>query len=160
MSINKIFKNKKGQIVSLTIFIVLISLGTTLVFFMPINQQVIRLRKLLNTFQALTYSESGIEFANYYAIKNQNIGNFTISGPSCSSFAGSQCEIFARRFGIDLSGFTSCCYTVMSKLPEMNVEIYSSFGIDSNNITKLYSKTISQGGFKRIQRILDFDFAP
>ncbi len=148
-------KNKKGQILGLTILIILISLGTVLISFMPINQQVIRLRKLLNSFQALAYSESGIEFANYYIHLGDNIGNFDIS-ISTSTFENSQCQNFVNRFDFD---FNYCYITIMTTSTQnMKIEIYDSVYIGEGSYS--YTKLISSGEFRKVIRIVDFDFRP
>ncbi len=160
MSINKIFKNNNGQIVILTIFIILISFGMTLILFMPVNQEVIKLRKLLNTFQSITYGESGVEFANYYAIKDKNIGNFSISF-SDTIFENSQCQIFVKKVFSNPPGFTNCYYIKMSTSTNISeIEIYNSVLIKDDLIEKIYLKSISLGNYKKIQRSLDFDFYP
>lgn len=161
MSVSKFLKNKKGQTLSLTIFIILISLGTSLVFFMPINQQVIRLRKLLNSFQALAYSESGIEFAD------KNIGGFA-STTATSSFPGSPCERFAIQFyGENLQDlrnrFNICQYikkTTSTQSGNITIEIYNSYWYQDYMGNEIYSKVISLGEFKKIQKVIGFDYLP
>ncbi len=147
----------KGQTLVITLFIVLVSLTLTLVFLMPINQQVVKLRKLLNTFQSLAYSESGIEFANYYALKGEVLGGFTTSTAS-SSFSGSLCEHFANKLNLNISNYDTCIYTTMTSSTLGTVEIYSS--INSVVYVAPYIKVISGGKFENILRVLDFDFVP
>lgn len=149
--------NNKGQTLVLTLFVVLISLSLTMVFLMPINHQIINLRKITNSYQALSYSESGIEFGNYYAIKGEVLGGFT-KITSTSTFSNSLCEYFARKyFATTTFNYTDCVYTQMN-LPNLgiNLEIYSS--IDSSGNVFPYVKILSQGEFKKILRVLDFDF--
>jgi hypothetical protein len=152
----KIFGNKRGQVIALTIFIVLLSLGMVLIFFMPINQQVIRLRKILVSFQSLANSESGIEFALAHAMGRGNLGNFQI-GISSTTFSNSGCYPFAEKIGD--TDFDTCYYIRMTTSSNiMNMEIYNS--IKTLGIMRFYTKIFSVGEYRNIQRMLDFDYLP
>lgn len=156
---------KKGQILALTVFILFISLGMIIVLLMPINQQVIRIRKLLSTFEALNNAESGLELGNLYGIKNLEISNFTYE-ISSYSYGGSDCEryfnfIKERYPSIGIYIPQANCSKVIIKDNQNRIEseIYSVL-MQSGIIYGSYIKTISNGKEKQIQRVLDFDFLP
>ena len=147
----------KAQIFALTIFIIMVILGTTLILLIPINQQLIRIRKLLNTFQALSYAESGIEFGNYYGIKNGNLGNFSIQ-TTPYDFWNSPCLNYAAK--IQDFGFNKCYQINMkSQSSDINVEMFNST-LESDKIDRIYIKSFGSGNYKGVQRVLDFDFLP
>jgi len=156
---------KKGQILALTVFILFISLGMIIVLLMPINQQVIRIREVLSTFEALNNAESGLEVGNLYGIKNVMLPGFNYE-ISTSSYAGSDCE---RYFNFIKERYTSIrIYTPQSECSKVIIkdnqnriesEIYSVL-MQSGIIYGSYIKTISNGKERQIERVLDFDFLP
>lgn len=147
----------QAQIFALTIFIIVVLLASTFVLLLPINQQLIRIRKLLNTFQALSYAESGIEFGNYYGIKNVQLGNFSISSGT-SDFNNSQCFVYATKIGY--WDFNKCYVIIMTtSTSNITVKIYNST-FETLKIERVYIKAFGVGDYKGVQRILDFDFLP
>lgn len=179
MSINLFSQQKKGQVVVLTIFVVLVSLGMTLVLFFPVNQQVIRLRKLLNTFQALAYSESGLEISKILSKgSSQFVWNTTkiwytddISSRSEGPYTDSPCYYFADKIIFHPEGFFNRClyglYTTstyfMDSVGRITVENYLSRNCaDIDCLIGLsdvyHEKIISVGDYKNIQRVLEADY--
>lgn len=156
---------KKGQILALTVFILFISLGMIIILLMPINQQVIRIRKLLSIFEALNNAESGLEVGNLYGIKNVMLPGFNYE-ISTSSYGGSDCERyfnFIREKHHSIGNYTSQsdCSKVLIKDSQnkFDNEVYSVL-MQSGFIYGSYIKTISNGKERQVERVLDFDFLP
>jgi len=167
----------KGQILALTLFVLLSSLGIVLVLLMPINQQVIRIRKILNTFQALTFAESGLEVASLYSIKNIEIDNhfqYTLdnSNPTqietdCQSYYNHSCNRsghhnICEERGFTMSGWGGCSKYKINKIAsqDVEVELYSAAVYKNFEVYSYFVKLISTGKYKGLERVLDFDFLP
>lgn len=151
---------KKGQILAMTIFMLLVILGSTVVLLMPIQQQLIKTRKLLYSFQALTFAETGLEIGNFKILKE------FVSPTETFPYQGSLCEHKINKYQsfIAKSGW----------VPGNSCDLYEEN--DSDYITQVYStemtkpaqefvysffiSNISTGEYKGIKRLLDFDFLP
>lgn len=155
----------KGQILALTLFVLLASLGTVLVLLMPINQQVIRIRKILNTFQALTFAESGLEVASLYSLKGKTLNNFLynstdpggdVNQSPCAMFFNQLCS----RSEMDECAHTKIqCIITTTTSDKIEAEMYN-LELSSGLIYSYFIKLISTGKYKGLERVLDFDFLP
>jgi len=165
----------KAQALALTIFIILASLGVVIVLLMPINQQVIKVRKILNTFQALSNAETGIEVSNLYAIKGDRLNGYSFQILPPELYPQSRCKIF-----VDIMDERMCkdnfdcgsrdkippgyCHTIkINKTADESINsliYYAEFRSRDDYQIYPYTKVISTGRLKNVERVLDFDFWP
>jgi len=160
---------KRGQILALTIFILLSSLSIIMVLLMPINQQVIRIRKILSSIQALTYAESGLEVGNFFALKDQGVvtGYSSSAIQSNLNICNQYYQFACQKRGSNIctgSGFpaslTTCQGYLLTNNSNNEVEVYFSPITKEEVIYSFYTKVISKGSERGVERILDFDFLP
>jgi len=165
---------QKAQALVLTIFIILISLGIVIVLLMPINQQVIKVRKILNTFQALSNAETGLEVSNFYAIKGDTLSGYSFQ-TSTVPYTGSDCQNFVNNMDRIMCGDNpNCGSRAENIIPPNDCDITRINKDIDNSINSTiyeavfkrnydyypYTKIISTGRFKNIERALDFDSWP
>ncbi|MER3570085.1 MAG: hypothetical protein C4348_00505 [Patescibacteria group bacterium] len=165
---------QKAQALVLTIFIILVSLGVVIVLLMPINQQVIKVRKILDSFQALSNAETGLEVSNFYAIKGDTLSGYSFQ-TSTVPYPGSDCENFVNNMDrIMCRGNPNCGSRAEGIIPPNDCDITRINKDIDNSINSTiyeavfkrnydyypYTKIISTGRLKNIERALDFDSWP
>jgi hypothetical protein len=143
----------KGQVLIVTLFVLGSSMITTYMLLMPVISQSLKARSLLNSFQALTNAESGIEVGNYYAIK----GNKIVNGTGCQgcvpiSHLPTHCDEFT-------TGYISCEGETIGD--NVNFQSHIDVAIEGQEPIKIKaSRNISQGVYKNTSRILKFISIP
>lgn len=152
----------KGQALALVTFMIFIILVTVIVLFMPINQQLIRIGKLLAIYQALTLAESGIEVGNLYLIKDQIVSDFTASSNVVDN---SICRFYFDYFCSLHNNIVGCNWTPSNcgenRINGQNINIKAYiYKLTQQFQYSFYTKVISQSQVKEVTRVLDFDFAP
>jgi len=167
---------QKAQALVLTIFIILVSLGVVIVLLMPINQQVIKVRKILDSFQALSNAETGLEVSNFYS-KIRKIEPFAEYSFQTSTvpYPGSDCQNFVNNMDrIMCRGNPNCGSRAEGIIPPNDCDITRINKNIDNSINSTiyeavfkknydyypYTKIISTGRLKNIERALDFDSWP
>jgi hypothetical protein len=147
MSINK------GQVLIVTLFALGSSMIITYMLLMPVISQTLKIRSLLNSFQALANAEKGIEVGNYYALK----GNRIFNGTGCQgcipiSHLYSHCNEFTV-------GYIDCIGDTIGD--NLNFQSHIDVAIEEWEPIKIKSsRNISQGVYKNTSRILQFIFNP
>jgi hypothetical protein len=141
-------KNKKGQVLIMILFIIGVSSVLILVTSFVVNEQIRRIRKIFDSFQAYHNSETGIEINLFYHLKEQNIGsNFQVASSTYNGDNTPCHEFFPR------GTYTCEELKIKSINNDINVE---SYGIIIDEIKAI--RTISYGINKRTSRLLLFDF--
>jgi hypothetical protein len=147
MSINK------GQVLIVTLFALGSSMIVTYMLLIPVISQALKIRSLLNSFQALANAEKGIEVGNYYALK----GNRIFNGTGCQgcipiSHLSSHCNEFTV-------GYIDCIGDTIGD--NVNFQSHIDVAIEERVPIKIKSsRNISQGVYKNTSRILQFIFNP
>jgi hypothetical protein len=156
---------KKSQILILTLFVMFVSLSTVLVLLIPVNYQLIRVRKIIYSFQAFSEAESNLEIGNLYVTRNSKAQNYNYIENVLGDL--SKCQEFGKKVGIDPDRgwvYYSCVKVeiVPSNKPTSTEVYYSSVSRPGARIGEysFYSKLISEGNYKGLKRVLDFDFLP
>lgn len=155
---------KKSQILILTLFVMFVSLSTLLVLLIPVNYQLVRVRKIIYSFQAFSEAESNLEIGNLYVTRNSKIQNYNYIENVLGDL--SKCHDFGKKIGIDPNRWTyySCIkIEIVPNNKPTSTEIYYSkvYPPGANiDIYSFYSKLISEGNYKGLKRVLDFDFLP
>lgn len=146
-----------------------VSLSTVLVLLIPVNYQLVRVRKIIYSFQAFSEAESNLEIGNLYVTRNSRVENFNYIENDLGDV--SKCQAFGEKVGINPDPDIGWVYYDCIKIeivPNNNptsTEIYYSkvYPPGANiggNIYSFYSKLISEGNYKGLKRVLDFDFLP
>ncbi len=155
---------KKSQILILTLFVMFVSLSTVLVLLIPVNYQLVRVRKIIYSFTALSEAESNLEIGNLYVTRNFSVENFNYIENNENL---SKCQEFGKKIGIDPD--TGWIYSSCRKIeiapnnkPTSTEIYYSDVFRPGARIGEysFYSKLISEGNYKGLKRVLDFDFLP
>jgi hypothetical protein len=147
MSINK------GQVLIVTLFVLGSSMIVTYMLLIPVISQALKIRSLLNSFQALANAEKGIEVGNYYALKGKKI----FSGTGCQGcinifHSASHCNEFTV-------GYRACIGDTIGD--NVNFQSHIDVAIEEWEPIKIKSsRNISQGVYKNTSRILQFIFIP
>jgi hypothetical protein len=155
---------KKSQILILTLFVMFVSLSTVLVLLIPVNYQLVRVRKIIYSFQAFSEAESNLEIGNLYVTRNSMIENYNYIKNNLGNL--SKCQEFGEKVGIDPNRWVYYDCIKIEIVPNNNLtstEIYYSpvSPLGANiGIYSFYSKLISEGNYKGLKRVLDFDFLP
>jgi hypothetical protein len=144
----------KGQVLIVTLFILTSSMIVTFMLLVPVVSQSLKVRALLNGFQALANAERGIEIGNYYALK----GDKLVSGTGCSgcvpiSNSSSHCDEFTTR------PFVDCIEETMGDGSNFQSHIDVALS-QTQPIEIKSSRNISQGVYRGVSRILQFIFTP
>jgi hypothetical protein len=144
----------KGQVLIVTLFVLTSSMIVTFMLLVPVVSQSLKVRALLNGFQALANAEIGIETGNYYALKGTKIvsGSTCRGCPSISHFE-SHCDEFTTRPFVDCIGETIGDGSNFQS--HIDVALSQSAPIEIKS-----SRNISQGVYRGVSRILQFIFAP
>lgn len=154
---------KKSQILTLTLFVMFISLSAVLILLIPVNYQLIRIRKIIYSFQAFSQAESNLEVGNLYVVRNKTINGFNYH---YSFYVDNQeCIKFGEKMGISDPDwiYLSCEKIQIVPVDEATTtEIYYAKVYVPNlpHVYSFYSKLISEGNYKELKRVLDFDFLP
>jgi len=148
MSINK------GQVLIVTLFVLGSSMIVTYMLFMPVISQSLKMRSLLNGFQALANAETGIEVGNYYALKGIRIVNGTGCADCSPIFhSDNHCDEFTSR------PFIECREDNIGD--GVRFQSHIDLAVSSTEpIVIKSSRNISQGVHKNTSRILQFIFIP
>jgi len=155
---------KRSQILILTLFVMFVSLSTVLVLLIPVNYQLVRVRKIIYSFQAFSEAESNLEIGNLYVTRNSTVENhnYTVNVEDIS-----KCQEFGKKVDIDPGRgwiYYSCIKIeiVPNNKPTSTEVYYSSVSRPGARIGEysFYSKLISEGNYKGLKRVLDFDFLP
>jgi hypothetical protein len=156
---------KKSQILILTLFVMFVSLSTVLVLLIPVNYQLVRVRKIIYSFQAFSEAESNLEIGNLYVTRNSRVENFNYIENDLGDV--SKCQAFGEKAGInpDIGWVYYNCIKieiVPNNNPTSTEIYYSPVSPPGANIGiySFYSKLISEGNYKGLKRVLDFDFLP
>jgi hypothetical protein len=144
----------KGQVLIVTLFILTSSMIVTFMLLVPVVSQSLKVRALLNGFQALANAERGIEIGNYYALKGNNL----VSGTGCPgcviiSHSDSHCDEFTT------GPFVECRGETIGD----NLNFQSHIDVALSQIAPIEiksSRNISQGVYRGVSRILQFIFTP
>jgi hypothetical protein len=155
---------KKSQILILTLFVMFVSLSTVLVLLIPVNYQLVRVRKIIYSFQAFSEAESNLEIGNLYVTRNSKAQNYNY----IENFENlSKCQEFGEKVGINPNegwAYDNCIKIeiVPNNKPTSTEIYYSKVYPPGANIGSysFYSKLISEGNYKGLKRVLDFDFLP
>jgi hypothetical protein len=143
----------KGQVLIVTLFVLGSSMIVTYMLLIPVISQALKIRSLLNSFQALANAEKGIEVGNYYALK----GNKIFSGTGCPGcinifHSASHCDEFTV-------GYRACIGDTIGD--NVNFQSHIDVAIEEWEPIKIKSsRNISQGVYKNTSRILQFIFIP
>jgi hypothetical protein len=144
----------KGQVLIVTLFVLGSSMIVTYMLLMPVISQSLRVRALLNGFQALANAETGIEVGNYYALK----GIKMVSGTGCQGCVSilpftNHCREF------ESGQFVECREETIGD--GANFQSHIDVVIEQLEPIKIKSsRNISQGVHRNISRILQFIFIP
>jgi hypothetical protein len=156
---------KKSQILILTLFVMFVSLSTVLVLLIPVNYQLVRVRKIIYSFQAFSEAESNLEIGNLYVTRKSKVQNYNYIENDLGDL--SKCQAFGEKVGINPDiGWTYYYCIKIEIVPNNNptsTEIYYSavYPPGANiGVYSFYSKLISEGNYKGLKRVLDFDFLP
>jgi hypothetical protein len=144
----------KGQVLIVTLFVLGSSMITTYMLFMPVISQSLKIRSLLNGFQAVANAETGIEVGNYYALKGIKIVNDTgCVGCSLVFHSNDHCDEFTSRPFIECRGDNISDGVRFQSHIDLAISSVEPIVIKS-------SRNISQGVHKNTSRILQFIFIP
>ena len=143
-----------------------VSLSTVLVLLIPVNYQLVRVRKIIYSFQAFSEAESNLEIGNLYVTRNSMIEienyNYIENVENLS-----KCQAFGEKVGVDPDRgwvYYSCVKVeiVPNNNPTSTEIYYSPVSRPGARIGEysFYSKLISEGNYKGLKRVLDFDFLP
>jgi len=156
---------KKSQILILTLFVMFVSLSTVLVLLIPVNYQLVRVRKIIYSFQAFSEAESNLEIGNLYVTRNSMIENYNYIKNDLNDL--SKCQALGEKVGINPNegwAYDNCIkIEIVPNNKPTSTEIYYSkvYPLGANiGIYSFYSKLISEGNYKGLKRVLDFDFLP
>ncbi len=155
---------KKSQILILTLFVMFVSLSAVLVLLIPVNYQLVRVRKIIYSFKAFSEAESNLEIGNLYVTRNSKAQNYNYI-ENVENL--SKCQEFGKKVDIDPDRrwiYINCVKVeiVPSNKPTSTEVYYSSVSRPGARIGEysFYSKLISEGNYKGLKRVLDFDFLP
>jgi hypothetical protein len=155
---------KKSQILVLTLFVMFVSLSTVLVLLIPVNYQLVRVRKIIYSFQAFSEAESNLEIGNLYVTRNSKVQNYSYI-ENVENL--SKCQEFGKKVDVNPDRgwiYYSCIKIeiVPNNKPTSTEIYYSPVSRPGANIGiySFYSKLISEGNYKGLKRVLDFDFLP
>jgi hypothetical protein len=155
MSINK------GQVLIVTLFVLGSSMIVTYMLLMPVISQSLKVKTLLNGFQALANAETGIEVGNYYALKNINLYGPGGGGSGFIPIENSptHCGEFIYYYIGDCNDETiSDGIRFQSHIDVAIIE--NPYGPLGPAVEIVGTRNISQGVYKNTSRILQFIFIP